>query len=197
MVMQVIHGLSFTESRMCRLQLYTSMGFMGPLRVASCTNHTATTVTWGRVSKVAGMHPPPGHPQKGICINISLPCPIIQLKVVICQTGNPSVTHSIQLGCCQGIGQGIIVCVDIKGQSIKVFMGFLDHGPFEGDKLQFAGRVVRFGLCQAPNDDSISTIITSLIEDSPQAIPASISIDFKRSVEISRGKNRCNGAQAF
>ena len=46
-----------------------------------------------------GDAPWPGHPLQGICINISLPCPIIQLKVVTGQAGHPSVTHSIQLEC--------------------------------------------------------------------------------------------------
>ena len=66
--------------------------------------------------------PQPAHPQQGICINISPCCPIIQSKVVICQTSHPPVTHSIQLGHHQDIGQGIIVCVNIKGQSVKTFM---------------------------------------------------------------------------
>ena len=61
-----------------------------------------------------GCAPWPGHPLQGIHIDIGLPCPIVQLKVVIGQAGHPSVTHSIQLGHCQDIGQGIIVCIDIK-----------------------------------------------------------------------------------
>ena len=109
-------------------------------------------------------------------------------------------THSIQLGCCQDIGEGIIVCVDIKGQSIKVFVEFLDKSPLEGEKLQFAGRVVGFNLCQTPTgmgNDGISIIIMTLVEDSPQARPASICMEYKRSGEIRIGKNRCHGAQVL
>ena len=91
-----------------------------------------------------------GHPQQGIHIDIDPSCPIIQLKVVIGQAGHPLMAQSIQLGCCQDIGQGIVVCIDIKGPSVTVFVKFLDHGPFEGKKLQFMGRVMRFSLCQAP-----------------------------------------------
>ena len=77
-------------------------------------------------------------------------------------------------------------------------MEFLDHSPLEGEKLQFVGGVVRFSLCQTPigiGNDGISTIIMSLVEDSPQARPTSVSMEFKRSGEIGRGKNRCCGAQ--
>ena len=42
--------------------------------------------------------PQQGHPQQAIHIDISLPCPIMQLKVVNGQPGHPSVTHIVQLG---------------------------------------------------------------------------------------------------
>ena len=78
-------------------------------------------------------------------------------------------------------------------------MEFLDHSPFEGEKLKFVGRVMRFSLCQAPTgigDDSIHTIIMGLVEDSPQARPASVGMEFKRPGEICIGKNGHHGAQA-
>ena len=81
---------------------------------------------------------------------------------------------SVQLGCHQDIGQGIIVCVDAKGQSVKVFMELFDHNPPESEKLQCVGRVVRFGLCQTPTgigDDGIHTIVMNVIEDSPKPDP--------------------------
>ena len=109
-------------------------------------------------------------------------------------------TCSIKLGHCQDIGQGIVACIDIKGQSIKVFMEFLYHSPLEGKQLQFMGRVVRFCLCQAPTgvgDDNIHTIIMNLVEDIPQARPTSIGMEFKRSGEVGIGKNRCCGAQVL
>ena len=65
-------------------------------------------------------------------------------------------------------------------------MEFLDHSPLEGEELQFVGRVMRFSLCQTPagiGDDSTCTIIMSLIEDSPQARPTSISVEFKSLVK--------------
>ena len=86
------------------------------------------------------------------------------------QAGHPMVTHSIQLAHCQDIGQGTVVCIDIKGLSIKVFMEFHDYGPLQGEKLQFVGRIMRFDFCHGPTDvgdDSIHTIIMSLVEDSP------------------------------
>ena len=79
-------------------------------------------------------------------------------------------------------------------------MEFLNHGPLEGEKLQFVGRVIGFSLCQTPTgigNDGISTIIMSLIEDIPQTRPTSIGMEFVRSGEISIGKDRCHGAQVL
>ena len=107
-------------------------------------------------------------------------------------------TCSIQLDNDQDIGQGIVVGVHIKGQLIEVFVKFLDYSQFEGEKLQFMGRVVRFSLSQTPNgigNDGIYTIIMSLVEHSPQARPTSISMEFKWTGEICIGENRCCGAQ--
>ena len=77
---------------------------------------------------------------RAIHVDISLLCPIIQLEILIDQAGHLPVTHSIQLGHCQDISQGIIVCVSIKGQSVKVFVEFLDHSPLVGEKHQYVGR---------------------------------------------------------
>ena len=79
-------------------------------------------------------------------------------------------------------------------------MEFLDHGPLEGKKFQFVGRVVGFNLCQTPasiGNNGIHTVIMCLVEDSPQAIPASIGVELKRPHEISIGNNGCCGAQAL
>ena len=62
------------------------------------------------------------------------------------------------------------------------------------------GRVMHFSLCQAPAGigyDSIGTIIMSLIEYSPQLRSTSVSMQFKGPRKISKGKNRCHGAQAL
>ena len=70
--------------------------------------------------------------------------------------------------------QGIFVCVDIKGQHKEVLVKFLNYSPFEGEKFQFMGRVVRFGPCQIPTgvgDDDMCTIIMSLVEHSPKTDP--------------------------
>ena len=42
----------------------------------------------------------PGHPWQGICIIVSLPSSIVQLKVIIGKAGHPAMTHSIQLCHC-------------------------------------------------------------------------------------------------
>ena len=131
---------------------------------------------------------------------LGLPCPIIQLKIVVGQADHPSVTYSIQLGHGYDIGQGIVVCIDIKSQSIEVFMEFLDHSQFEGDKFQLVSREMTFSLHQAPNgvgDDSIITIIMHLVEDTPQAWPTSAAMEFRRPGEICIGKDRHCGAQAL
>ena len=114
-------------------QLYASIGLVEPSRAASCMACTATDS--GLEVSVQGIRhallartPLTRHP----CINISFPFPIVQLKVVIGQAGHPSVTHCVQLGCCQDIDQGVIVCIDTKGQPIKIFMEFLNHSSFEG-----------------------------------------------------------------
>ena len=39
------------------------------------------------------------HPQQGICIHVSLPCPVVQFKTVTGKANPPSVTHSVQLCC--------------------------------------------------------------------------------------------------
>ena len=71
-------------------------------------------------------------------------------------------------------------------------MKFLSYSPLEGKKFQFMARVVGFSLCQTPTgigDDSIYTIIMSLVEYSPKTRPTCI-----RSLiwpgEICIGKNR-------
>ena len=79
-------------------------------------------------------------------------------------------------------------------------MEFLNHSLFEGEKLQPVGRLMRFSLCQAPagiGDQSVHTIIMSLVEDSPQARPAHVGMEFKRSGEICIGMNRCCGADTL
>ena len=55
-----------------------------------------------------------------------------------------------------------------------------------------------FSLCQTPTGigyDSISPIVTSLVKDSPQARPTSVSMELERPLEIGIGKNRCHSAQ--
>ena len=109
-------------------------------------------------------------------------------------------TCSIQSVHCQDIGQEIIVCIYTKSQCVEVFMEFLHHSPFEGEQFQLVGRVVRFGLSQTTagvGNDSICTIIMSLVEDSPLSRPTSIGFEFKRPGEICISKDRCHGAQAL
>ena len=65
-------------------------------------------------------------------------------------------------------------------------MEFLNHSSFEGEKFQLMGRVMGFSLCQTPTDigyDSIHPIVTSLIEESPQATPASVNMELKKASE--------------
>ena len=56
-VIQVICWLSWIASKMCRSQLYASMGLVGPLRVTSCTACTAAAVTLRWVPELSGTHP--------------------------------------------------------------------------------------------------------------------------------------------
>ena len=77
---------------------------------------------------------------------------------------------------------------------------FLTMAHLRVRNIQFLGGVVGFSLCQTPtsiHNDGISSIITSLVEDSPQARPTSISMELKRPCEISIGKNRHCGAQVL
>ena len=77
-------------------------------------------------------------------------------------------------------------------------MEFLNHGPLKGEKLQFMARVVGFSHCQAPtgiDNDGISSVIMTMVEDWPQAKPTSVGVEFKRPLKISVGKNKCHGAQ--
>ena len=66
-------------------------------------------------------------------------------------------------------------------------MEFLNHSPLKGEKLQFMGGVVGFGLCQTPTgigNDSISPTIMSLIEDSPQTDPQALVWSLKGFVKL-------------
>ena len=77
-------------------------------------------------------------------------------------------------------------------------MEFLNYGPLNSEKLQFMGEVLGVCLWQTPtgiDDDGIGSVITSLVEDSPQARPTSVSVQFKGLSEISIGKTGCHGAQ--
>ena len=101
----------------------------------------------------------PGHHQQGICINVSLPCSIVQLKIIIGKAFHQVMTCSIQLCCSQDVCQRIVVSIDVKSWSIKVFMKFLYHSPLEDKKLQFVGGVMVLSLGQTPTgigNDGIS-----------------------------------------
>ena len=94
----------------------------------------------------------------------------------------------------------VVVGIDIKSQSIKVFIELLDHSPLKGEKLQFVAGIMGLSLCQTATgigDDSIGPIMMSLVEDSPQARPTCIAVQFKRLSKISIGKNGCCGAQTL
>ena len=77
-------------------------------------------------------------------------------------------------------------------------MELLDHGPLKSEKLQFVGGVMVVNLGQTPTgigNDGISPIVMGLVEDNPQARPASISVQFKRLGKIGIGQNGHCGAQ--
>ena len=79
-------------------------------------------------------------------------------------------------------------------------MKFLNHSPLKGQKLQFMGGEMGLSLCQTPTgigNDGSSPVIMSLVDESPQSRPASISVQFKRLHKIGVGKSGCHGAQAF
>ena len=62
-------------------------------------------------------------------------------------------------------------------------MILLNYSPLKDKKLQLMGRVAGLSLCQTPTgigNDDFSSVIMSLVEDSPQARPASISVQFKK-----------------
>ena len=79
-------------------------------------------------------------------------------------------------------------------------MKFLNHGPLKGKKLQFMGGIMGLSICQTPSgigNDGIGPIVTSLVEDSPQVRPASVSVQFKRIHKIGVGKNGHCDAQVL
>ena len=70
-------------------------------------------------------------------------------------------------------------------------MKFLYSGQLKGEKLQFVGGVVGFSLCQTPtsiSNDGISAIIMNLVEDSPQARPTSVSVQFKSFMKSAKAR---------
>ena len=65
-------------------------------------------------------------------------------------------------------------------------MELLNYIPLKDEKFQFVGRVMEFGLGQAPTGtgyDCINTIFMGLVGDSPQAKPTSLSMELKRPVK--------------
>ena len=75
----------------------------------------------------------------------------------------------------------------IKGQAIKILTEFLNLGPFKGKKFPFMGRLVGFSLCQTPTGigyDSISPIITSLVENRSQARPTGVGMELEMPLKI-------------
>ena len=74
-VMQVTCRLSPTMSRMCRLQLYTSMGLAGPSKgslMQGSHSHCSDLVVCAQSLRYTAR---PRHPWQGICIDVSLPMP--------------------------------------------------------------------------------------------------------------------------
>ena len=142
----------------------------------------------------------PGHPWKGICIYVCPSGSVVQPEILVCQAANPVMTGCIQLGCCKHVGQGIIVCIHIKGQPIQVVRDFFDSHLLEGEKLQLVCWVVRRSLAQAPSGIgyySICVILIGLVENNSQTRPTGISVELERLGDICIGKNRCSGTQSF
>ena len=68
------------------------------------------------------------------------------------------------------------------------------------EKLQFVGWVMGLSLGQTPTgigEDGIHPVIMDLDEDSPQARPASISVQLERFIKVSIGQNGHCGAQTL
>ena len=122
-VIQVTCWLSWTVSRMCRLQL----GLNGICRVFEvsllhslhCCSCDCEMNTW--VVRHASW---PGHPQQSICICVCLTSSEEQLEIVVCQAGNPAMTCCIHLGSCEDVSQGIVVCIHIKVNPYKYLWNF-------------------------------------------------------------------------
>ena len=79
-------------------------------------------------------------------------------------------------------------------------MELFNYSPLKVRKFQLMGRVMGFGLCQAPTGigyHCIHTILVGLVEEGPQARPTGIGMELERPGEICIGKNRCSGAQSF
>ena len=79
-------------------------------------------------------------------------------------------------------------------------MEHLNYSPLKSKNFQFMGRVMGFGLCQAPTSigsDCIHTILAGLVEDDPRPDTTSVSMELKRPGEIHIDKDRHGGAQFF
>ena len=77
-------------------------------------------------------------------------------------------------------------------------MEFINHCPLKGKKLQLVGWVVGFGLAQASTGidyHCFGAILSSLIEDNPQASATSISMKLEWPSEIGICKDRCRGTE--
>ena len=109
-------------------------------------------------------------------------------------------TGCIQLGCSKHVCERVVVSVHIEGQCIQVLMEFLDHCPFEGEKLQLVCWVVGFSLAQASTGMGyycFSAILSGLIEDSSHTSATIISMKLEWLGEVCICKNRCHGTESL
>ena len=92
----------------------------------------------------------------------------------------------------------VVVGVYINSRPIQVLMEFLNHCTTEGEKLQLVCWVVGFGLAQASTGigyHCLGAALSSLIEDSPQTSPTSISMKLEWLSKIGIHKDRYLGKE--
>ena len=79
-------------------------------------------------------------------------------------------------------------------------MELLEHSSRKSEKLWFVGWVMGLHLGQTPasiGDDGISPVIMGLVENSPQARPAFIGVQFEGPRKVGIGQNRHYGTYAL
>ena len=98
--------------------------------ISPMSSNDSCNYCWNRIGLNGVITFLPINPWQGICLLITFPWLLMDMKVIVSQTSDPSVPHCIQFGSSRYICQRIVICIYIKHVSIQIFMKLISYGPF-------------------------------------------------------------------